>query len=147
MTPALLLLLTLLAPARALTLTTTAEQSGWKRTGHYDEAVRLCRDFARAHRNVTCETFGVSPERRPMVALSVGARGRPTLVVQGGIHAGEIDGKDAGFEVLRDALEGRIAPGALSRLTWVFVGSTLFWLAILLLLILSDYAARSPVSI
>ncbi len=34
-----------------------------------------------------------------------------------------------------------------SRLTWVFVGSALFWLAILLLLILSDYAARTPVSI
>ncbi len=34
-----------------------------------------------------------------------------------------------------------------TRLTWVFVGSTLFWLAILLLLILSDYAARTPVSI
>ena len=117
----LLLLVTLLAPARALTLTTTAEQSGWKRTGRYDEALRLCRDFARAHHNVTCETFGLSPERRPMVALSVGARGRPTLVVQGGIHAGEIDGKDAGFLVMRELLDGKLEGVALDKLRVVFV--------------------------
>ena len=34
-----------------------------------------------------------------------------------------------------------------SRLIWVFAGSALFWLMILLLLILSDYATRVPVSI
>ena len=32
-----------------------------------------------------------------------------------------------------------------SRLTWVVAGAAVFWLMILLLLILSDYAARSPV--
>lgn len=116
---ALLLAITLLAPARALT--TTAETSGWHRTGRYDEVVRLCHDFAHAHKNVTCETFGVSPERRPMLALSVGARGRPTLVVQGGIHAGEIDGKDAGFLVLRELLDGKLEGVALDKLRVVFV--------------------------
>ncbi len=34
-----------------------------------------------------------------------------------------------------------------SRLTWVIAGAALFWLMILLLLILSDYATRVPVSI
>ncbi|HEY1586180.1 MAG TPA: peptidase M14, partial [Polyangia bacterium] len=68
------------APARALT--TTAETSGYKVTGRYDEVVRLCHDFQRAYRNVTCETFGQSPEQRPMLALSVGARKKPTLLVQ-----------------------------------------------------------------
>jgi cytochrome c oxidase subunit 4 len=33
-----------------------------------------------------------------------------------------------------------------SRLTWVVAGAAVFWLLILLLLILSDYAARSPVT-
>jgi cytochrome c oxidase subunit 4 len=32
------------------------------------------------------------------------------------------------------------------RLNWVILGSALFWLGILLLLILSDYAARVPVT-
>jgi cytochrome c oxidase subunit IV len=34
-----------------------------------------------------------------------------------------------------------------TRLTWVVVGSAVFWLGILLLLILSDYAVRMPVSV
>ena len=46
---------------------------------------------------------------------------RPVLLFQGGIHAGEIDGKDAGFRVLRELLEGKAAPGALRRVTVVFV--------------------------
>ena len=37
----------------------------------------------------------------------------PVLLVQGGIHAGEIDGKDAGFLALRQVLDGEAAPGAL----------------------------------
>ncbi len=119
MTALLVAAITLLSPAR--TLTTTGEASGWRKTGRYDEVVRLCHDFARAHENVTCESFGQTPERRPMLALSVGARGRPTLVVQGGIHAGEIDGKDAGFLVLRELVDGALDGVALDKIRVVFV--------------------------
>ena len=49
------------------------------------------------------------------------ARNRPVVLVQGGIHAGEIDGKDAGFLLLRELLRGEIEPGILSKLTFVFV--------------------------
>jgi hypothetical protein len=49
------------------------------------------------------------------------SRGIPVVLVQGGIHAGEIDGKDAGFLALRDLLEGDAAPGALARQVIVFV--------------------------
>jgi hypothetical protein len=45
----------------------------------------------------------------------------PVLLFQGGIHSGEIDGKDAGFLVLRDLLENRAIPGALDKVTFVFV--------------------------
>src|SRR5437660_1244337 len=48
-------------------------------------------------------------------------KGLPVLLVQGGIHAGEIDGKDAGFLALREALENRAAKGALDRQVLVFV--------------------------
>lgn len=43
------------------------------------------------------------------------------LLVQGSIHAGEIDGKDAGFQVLRELLENRVAPKVLEQLTPAFV--------------------------
>src|SRR4029079_12501563 len=46
---------------------------------------------------------------------------RPTIYLQGGIHAGEIDGKDAGFWFLRDLLDGKVAPGALAAVDIVFV--------------------------
>ena len=46
---------------------------------------------------------------------------RPVLVFQGGIHAGEIDGKDAGFLALRKLLGSRAVPGALASVTWLFV--------------------------
>jgi hypothetical protein len=41
--------------------------------------------------------------------------------MQGGIHAGEIDGKDAGLLALREMLDGTAAPGALDRQVLVFV--------------------------
>jgi len=48
-------------------------------------------------------------------------RDLPVLLLQGGIHAGEIDGKDAGFVALRELLEDRVAPGALKAFVLVFV--------------------------
>ncbi len=119
-------------PAKA-DLRTTAERTGYARTGRYDEVERLCRAYeATWPVQVRCVAFGTTPERRPMYALvasadgvltheAARARGRAVVFVQGGIHAGEIDGKDAGFEMLRDALQGRLSPGALARVTWVFV--------------------------
>ena len=120
-------------PARAPSLVTVAEQSGFTRTGHYDEVEALCAAFQRAWpAQVRCVEFGRSPENRPMLALvassdgvldpaTARARARPVALMQGGIHAGEIDGKDAGFLALRQILEGTAAAGALARVTLVFV--------------------------
>ncbi len=114
-------------------LTTVAERSGYARTGRFAEVQRLCAAFARTWpAQVRCVEFGTSPEGRPMLALVASADGtltpaaarakaRPVLLMQGGIHAGEIDGKDAGFLALRELLEGRASPGVLGRVTLVFV--------------------------
>jgi zinc carboxypeptidase len=103
-------------------LITTAEKSGYVRTGRYDEAVQLCRDFARAYSGVACDDIGTTGEGRPLVAVRI-ARGdhRPTIYIQAGIHAGEIEGKDAGYWFLRDLLDGKVAPGALDHVSVVFV--------------------------
>ena len=42
-------------------------------------------------------------------------------MLQGGIHPGESDGKDAGFIALRELLEGSAAPGVLERIAILFV--------------------------
>jgi hypothetical protein len=49
------------------------------------------------------------------------ARNRPVVLLQGGIHAGEIDGKDAGFMALRDLLDGKSGKDWLRAVTVIFV--------------------------
>ena len=103
-------------------LTTTAERSHHARTGRYAEAVALCHDFAAAYAGVGCIEIGRSVEDRPIVAVTIDrAPNLPVIYLQAGIHAGEIEGKDAGFAVLRDLLDGKLAPGALDRVAVVFV--------------------------
>lgn len=120
--------LTLAAPTPDLT--TLAERSGLRQTGRYDEVERLCHDFARAYpRAVRCFAFGRTPQGRTMWALAVSQSGAltpeaarraglPVTLVQGGIHAGEIEGKDATFIALREQLK---KPGALKRQVLLFV--------------------------
>lgn len=132
----LLALLTALAlPAFAAdpALTTVSERSGFIKTGRYDETIALCDAFAKRYPDaVRCFDFGTTPEGRPMKALAVSRssaltpqaareRGLPVVLIQGGIHAGEIDGKDAGFLALRQVLDGEAAAGSLDKLVWVFV--------------------------
>ncbi|WP_426101626.1 M14 family metallopeptidase [Massilia sp. TSP1-1-2] len=114
-------------------LKTVAERSAFVQTGRYDEVIKLCAAFQVAYpKAVRCIDFGTTPEGRPMKALVVtrtGAmtaqaaakRALPVVLVQGGIHAGEIDGKDAGFLALREVLENRAAPGALDKQVLLFV--------------------------
>src|SRR6202451_999591 len=106
-------------------LTTLAEQSGFRQTGRSDEVTRLCAAFAAAWPDaVRSFEFGRSAEGRPMRALlstRTDARRPPLLMLQGGIHPGESDGKDAGFIALRQMLEGSAAPAQLERLAVLFV--------------------------
>ncbi len=114
-------------------LSTHAEQSGFQETGRYDEVVRLCDAFQKAYpKQVRSFEFGRTPEGRPMMALAASRAGAlsaaeakkrnlPVLLVQGGIHAGEIDGKDAGFLALREALESTAPDNPLTKQVLLFV--------------------------
>ena len=114
-------------------LTTVAERSGFKDTGRYDEVIALCAAYQKAYpAAVRCINFGRTPEGRPMMALiatkttvktaeDARKQGIPTVLVQGGIHAGEIDGKDAGFLALREALDDKSANAALRKQVLIFV--------------------------
>jgi hypothetical protein len=137
-TPALLAiaactLVTQFASGAAAPLTTLAERSGFKRTGRYAEVEQLCESFQQKWpERVRCVEFGRSPEGRPLLALvasdaqlldaAANKRAeRPVVLMQGAIHAGEVDGKDAGFLALRELLDGKAAPAALKQITFVFI--------------------------
>ena len=99
-------------------LLTLAETSGFRHTGRLDEVEALCEAFAaRWPEAVRSFVYGESAEGRPMRALLVSRAdalspqalrrsGVPLLMLQGGIHPGESDGKDAGFIALRELLSG-----------------------------------------
>jgi hypothetical protein len=117
----------------ATDLRTVSERSGFIATGRYEEVEQLCPAFQKAYPGaVRCVEFGRTPENRPMLALIVTrsgaftareakARGLPVTLIQGGIHAGEIDGKDAGFQAVREILDGKLAKGALDKQVLIFV--------------------------
>jgi hypothetical protein len=112
---------------------TLAEQSNFQQTGRTDEVERLSSELARAWPEaVNSFEYGRSGEGRVMRALVVSrtgaltaeqirARKIPLLMLQGGIHPGESDGKDAGFIAVREMLEGAAAPGVLDRIAILFV--------------------------
>jgi Zinc carboxypeptidase len=114
-------------------LKTIAELSSFEETGRLDEVSRLCAEFAREWpQAVHSFEYGRSAEGRSMLALIVsrsGAlsptelreRGVPTLMIQGGIHPGESDGKDAGFIALREMLRAEAPASALERIAVLFV--------------------------
>jgi murein tripeptide amidase MpaA len=75
---------------------------------------------------IRMESFGVSPEGRDLLVVFASKDGaafdprKPVLLVQAGIHPGEIDGKDAGMMLLRDmAFHGKDA--LLDKVNLVFV--------------------------
>ncbi len=100
---------------------TLAELSNFQQTGRTDEVERLSSELARTWPDaVNSFEYGRSGEGRPMRALVVSrtgaltaeqirARKIPLLMLQGGIHPGESDGKDAGFIAIREMLEGAAA--------------------------------------
>lgn len=96
---------------------TPAERSGLTETPSYEETVAWLERLAEASPLIKLERFGktsegrelivvVAAEREPFDRVELRLNGKPTLLAQAGIHAGEIDGKDAGLMLLRDLAFG-----------------------------------------
>ena len=94
-------------------LLTTGEKSDWNETAPYAEAVEISHRLERASRSVKVLEIGTTPEGRSMIALVVSkdraftpeaaARtGKVVILIQSGIHAGEIEGKDTVLMLVRD---------------------------------------------
>jgi hypothetical protein len=113
--------------------TTPAEAAQFRTTPSYaDTLTYLQRLQHTAPGVIRLTTFGTTPEGRPMtVVIASGdgtfdpaaARkaGKPVVLLQAGIHPGEIEGKDAGLMLLRDiAISGKY-PHLLDHLVLVYI--------------------------
>jgi murein tripeptide amidase MpaA len=112
-------------------LLTRAETSGFRATSSYDETLDLLRRLAGRSPFVRLDSFGVSGEGRPLPLVVVSrdkaftaaeARrlSKPIVLLQSGIHAGEIDGKDASLILLRELATGG-RPEILDAITLLLV--------------------------
>jgi len=112
-------------------LITPSEKTDLTDTPNYAETVAYLKLLAEHSPRIRLVVFGRSAEGRELylvVASKEGAaspaalraNGRPTLFAQAGIHAGEIDGKDAGLMLLHDIVAGRKA-ALLERANFLFV--------------------------
>lgn len=91
-------------------LATPVERSGFLHSPDYDDTMRYLRALDAASERISLHAFGKSYQGRDLYYVLAKKPGpkKPVVLVQGGIHAGEIDGKDAGLMLLRDiAQRGR----------------------------------------
>jgi hypothetical protein len=101
---------------------TPAETADFKTTPRYAEVKSWLEKLVAASPLLTLHSFGRTGEGRDLlyVRASKGGPAKPVVLVQAGIHSGEIDGKDAGLMLLRDiALRGK--DNLLDRVDLVFV--------------------------
>ncbi len=92
---------------------TAYEKSGFKETPRYAETIDYCRRLEGASPWVRVDSFGQSGQGRTLYAVIASTDGafdpasalrtqKAVVLIQNGIHAGEIDGKDASLMLLRD---------------------------------------------
>jgi len=121
------------ADSNAIDWTTPAEAAQFRTTPGYADTLAYLERLQQAAPNmIRVVTFGTTPQGRPMTAViasgdgtfdPAAARkaGKPVVLLQAGIHPGEIEGKDAGLMLLRDiAITGKY-PHLLDHLVLVYI--------------------------
>ncbi len=130
--PLLIILLAFQTEAQKNDLVTFYEKSGFKATPSYDETVAYCKLLDQASPFIQYTTFGTSSQGRKLPLLIVNGSGqfdpassrhdgKLVLLIQAGIHAGEIDGKDAGLMFLRDMVVNQMFGGVPKNITILFI--------------------------
>lgn len=106
----------LAAQSDSIDLLTRAELTAFEETSRYDEVMDLSRRLASLGPDVHFTTFGYTNEGRSLPLLVVGApdaspeavraTGKTRVYLQGNIHAGEVEGKEALLMLVRGYLAG-----------------------------------------
>lgn len=111
---------------------TRAELTSYAETARYAETLQYCRRLDQASEWIRTTRIGVSPEGRDLILVIASKRklfapeaalrsGLPVVLIQAGIHAGEIEGKDAGLMLLRDMAVTRTQEALLDGVTVLFL--------------------------
>jgi hypothetical protein len=106
-------LLTASTKASPANLLTTSEKTNWVETGNYAEVIDLAHKLEAASKEIKVITFGTTPEGRPMTAMIISKdraftpeaaakTNKAIILIQSGIHSGEIEGKDTALMLVRD---------------------------------------------
>lgn len=119
--------------AHAADWTTPAEAAHFRTTPSYADTLAYLQRLQRAAPDrLQLVTFGTTPEGRPMMAVIASGDGtfspeatraahKPVVLLQAGIHPGEIEGKDAGLMLLRDIAVTGKWPHLLDHAVLVFI--------------------------
>ncbi len=97
---------------------TFAEKTGLTDTPNYSQTIEYIEKLVNSDPRLQKVSLGKSPQGRDIWMVIATKEGvsdpdtldklnKPTLLVQAGIHSGEIDGKDAGLMLLRDIIHGK----------------------------------------
>lgn len=116
-----LTLLLLLAATPLASQQTTAERSNYTQTSSHAEVVGFVDSLQRLGAGIRVGRLGMSPQGRalPYIIASrplldgpseAHRSGKPVIYLQGNIHAGEVEGKEAALMLLRDLTLGGLRP-------------------------------------
>src|SRR5712672_2080326 len=111
---------------------THAEKTAYRETARYAETIAYSNQLVDASPLIQYQSFGKSGEGRdlPLLIAAEGnthtpaaARqsGKPIILIQACIHAGEPDGKDAGLALLRDIAITKTRAGLLKNVVVLFI--------------------------
>ncbi len=111
---------------------TDYEKANYLRTPRYAETIAYCQRLDSASAWIKYTAFGTSPQGRELPLVIVDKKGNFTpeavrrsgnviVLIQSGIHAGEMDGKDASLMLLREMAITRKLAHLLDGVTVLFV--------------------------
>lgn len=111
---------------------THAEITNYAETPTYDDTIAYAKRLADASPAIEYRGFGHSGQGRELPLLiasesgtftpeAAQAQGKAVVLIQACIHAGEPDGKDAGFALLRDVAITKSAAGLLNNVVLLFI--------------------------
>ncbi len=111
---------------------TLAEQTEYRKSWNYADTIGFARKLDDASDKIVYKSFGKSGENRDLPLLIAAndktftpadarKKGKAVILIQAGIHSGEIDGKDAGFALFRDIAVTKSRAGLLKDAVLLFV--------------------------